>query len=69
MIKEKILKGIAVSKGIAQGTVFIYETKKIEIFQTPILSIYLKEETERFEKAIEHTKKELINIKIELIKK
>jgi len=39
MAKEKILKGIAVSKGIAQGTVFIYETKNIQIFQTPILSV------------------------------
>ncbi len=62
MAKESILKGIAVSKGIAQGTVFIYETKKIEVFQTPILPVYLKDETERFEKAIEKTKQELINI-------
>ncbi len=62
MPKQKILKGIAVSKGIAQGTAFIYETKKIEVFQTPILPVYLKEETERFEKAIEKTKQELINI-------
>jgi phosphotransferase system enzyme I (PtsI) len=62
MGKERILKGIAVSKGIAQGTVFIYETKKVEIFQTPILSIYLKDEKERFEKAIEKTKQELLNI-------
>lgn len=59
MPKERILKGIAVSKGIAQGTVFIYETKKVEVFQTPILPVYLKEETERFEKAIEKTNQEL----------
>lgn len=63
MTKEKILKGIAVSKGIAQGTVFIYETKSIQVFQTPILSVYLEDETERFERAIEKTKKELIGIK------
>jgi len=62
MSKERILKGIAVSKGIAQGTAFIYETKKIEVFQTPILPVYLKEEIGRFEKAIEKTKQELINI-------
>jgi phosphotransferase system enzyme I (PtsI) len=68
MAKEKILKGIAVSKGIAQGTVFIYETKSIQVFQTPILSVYLEDETARFEKAVERTKKELIDIK-ELINK
>ena len=62
MPKQRILKGIAVSQGIAQGTAFIYETKKIEVFQTPILPVYLKEETERFEKAIEKTRQELINI-------
>lgn len=62
MVKERILKGIAVSKGIAQGTVFIYESKKIEVFQTPILPVYLKDETERFEKAIMKTEQELINI-------
>ncbi|MBA7518921.1 Phosphoenolpyruvate-protein phosphotransferase [subsurface metagenome] len=62
MAKERRLKGIAVSKGIAQGTVFIYETKKIEVFQTPIFSVYLKDETERFERALEKTKQDLINI-------
>ena len=62
MPKERILKGIAVSRGIAQGTAFIYETKKIEVFQTPILPVYLKEEIGRFENAIEKTKQELINI-------
>lgn len=62
MSKQRILKGLAVSKGIAQGTAFIYETKKIEVFQTPILPVYLKEETERFDKAIEKTRQELINI-------
>jgi phosphotransferase system enzyme I (PtsI) len=62
MPKQRILKGIAVSKGIAQGTAFIYETKKIEVFQTPILPVYLKEETGRFEKALEKTRQELINI-------
>ncbi len=62
MPKERILKGIAVSKGIAQGTVFIYETEEVEVFQTPILPVYLKEETERFLKALEKTKQDLINI-------
>ncbi|UCG90955.1 MAG: phosphoenolpyruvate--protein phosphotransferase [candidate division WOR-3 bacterium] len=68
MAKEKILKGIAVSEGIAQGTVFIYETNSIQVFQTPILSVYLEDETARFEKAVERTKKELMDIK-ELINK
>jgi phosphotransferase system enzyme I (PtsI) len=62
MAREKIFKGIAVSKGIAQGTVFIYATKKIEVFQTPILSVYLKDETERFDRAIEKTEQDLLNI-------
>ncbi len=62
MPKERILKGIAVSKGIAQGTVFIYETEEVEVFQTPILPVYLKEETERLLKALEKTKQDLINI-------
>lgn len=63
MAKEKILRGIPASKGIAQGKVFVYETKKIQAFQTPILSVYLKDEAERFEKAIAHTKKELFEVK------
>jgi phosphotransferase system enzyme I (PtsI) len=63
MVKERILKGIAVSKGISHGTVFIFETKEIEVFQTPILPIYIKEEIERFEKAIKQTKHELMSIK------
>ena len=63
MAKERILKGIAVSKGIAQGTVFMYEVRKVEVFQTPILTIYLKEEIGRFERAIEQTIKELGDIK------
>ncbi|MCK4453413.1 phosphoenolpyruvate--protein phosphotransferase, partial [candidate division WOR-3 bacterium] len=62
MAKERRLKGIAVSEGIARGTVFIYETKKIEVFQTPIFSVYLKDETERFEKALDKTKQDLSNI-------
>ncbi|MGQ9534364.1 MAG: phosphoenolpyruvate--protein phosphotransferase [bacterium] len=63
MPKEKILHGIAASKGIALGKVFIYETKKIEVFLTPILSVYLKDEVARFERAIEKTKEELKKIK------
>jgi len=63
MAKEKILRGIAASKGIAQGKVFIYETKNVQVFQTPILSIYLNDEIERFEKAVTQTKKELIEIR------
>ncbi len=63
MPKERILHGIPASKGIAHGKVFIYEITKIEVFQTPILSVYLKEEVSRFEKAIEKTKDELIKIK------
>jgi phosphotransferase system enzyme I (PtsI) len=62
MAREKIFKGIAVSGGISQGTVFVYETKKVEVFQTPILSVYLKDEVERFEKAIEKTEQDLLNI-------
>jgi phosphotransferase system enzyme I (PtsI) len=63
MGREKILKGIAVSKGIAQGTVFIYETKEVEVFQTPILSVYLKDERDRFDRAISKTTQELCSIK------
>lgn len=62
MGREKIFKGIAVSKGIAQSTVFIYESKKVEIFQTPILSVYVKDETERLDRAIEKTEQDLLNI-------
>lgn len=62
MPRERILKGIAVSQGIAQGKVFIYETKHIEVFQIPILSVYLKDETERLDRAIKKTEHELRNI-------
>ena len=51
MAKEKILRGIAAAKGIAHGHAFIYETKQLNVFQTPILSVYLKDEVERFEQA------------------
>lgn len=63
MAKERILKGIAVSKGISQGTVFVYETKEIKVAQTPIPAMYLEKEIERFMNALERTKKELSNIK------
>jgi phosphotransferase system enzyme I (PtsI) len=63
MPKEKILRGIAASKGIAHGRVFVYETRHLQVFQTPILSVYLKDEIERFERAINQTKKELVEIK------
>jgi phosphotransferase system enzyme I (PtsI) len=62
MPRERILKGIAVSQGIAMGRVFIYETKQIKVFKAPILPVYLKEETERFEKALQKTKLELLSI-------
>jgi phosphotransferase system enzyme I (PtsI) len=62
MAREKILKGIAVSRGIAQGTVFVYETERIEVFQTPIHPVYLDEESARFERALGKTKRELVNI-------
>ncbi len=63
MAKERILKGIAVSKGISRGTVFVYETKEIQVFQTSIPGIYLEREIERFLGALEKTKQELNSIK------
>jgi phosphotransferase system enzyme I (PtsI) len=66
MGREKILKGIAVSKGIARGKVFVYETKQVKVFQTPILSVYLKDETARFERAVDKTKQELTSIQARL---
>ncbi|UCG29752.1 MAG: phosphoenolpyruvate--protein phosphotransferase [candidate division WOR-3 bacterium] len=63
MAKERILKGIAVSKGICQGVVFIYETKDVKVVQTPIPMRYLETEVERFTKALKRTEKELSNIK------
>lgn len=62
MPRERILKGIAVSQGIALGKVFIYEKKPIKVFQAPILPVYLKDETERFDRALEKTKQELLSI-------
>jgi phosphotransferase system enzyme I (PtsI) len=63
MAKERILKGIAVSKGISLGVVFIYETKEIKVVPTPIPAIYLEKEIERFLNALDKTEKELSNIK------
>jgi phosphotransferase system enzyme I (PtsI) len=63
MAKERILKGIGVSKGICQGEVFVYETKEVKIVQTPIPARYLATEVERFTKALKKTEKELSNIK------
>lgn len=62
MAREKILRGIAVSRGIAQGKVFIYETRAVEVFQTPILGVYLKDETERFDEAVRKTIHDLNSI-------
>ncbi len=62
MAREKILKGIAVSKGIAQGSTFVYESKRVDVFKTTILSVYLKDETERFENAINKTRQDLLDI-------
>ncbi len=63
MAKEKILRGIAAAKGIAHGHAFIYETKQLNVFQTPILSVYLKDEVERFEQALVQTGKEIVEIR------
>ncbi|MCX7995227.1 MAG: phosphoenolpyruvate--protein phosphotransferase [candidate division WOR-3 bacterium] len=63
MPKERILHGIPASKGVGIGKAFIYEIKKTEVFQTPILSVYLKDEVVRFENAILKTKEELQRIK------
>ncbi|OPX17858.1 hypothetical protein BXT86_04315 [candidate division WOR-3 bacterium 4484_100] len=63
MARERILKGIAVSHGIARGKAYIYEPGEVEILQTPILPIYLEKEIARFEDAIEKTRQELNNIK------
>ncbi len=62
MARERILKGIAVSEGIAQGSAFIYESKRIDVFKATVLSLYLEDESERFEKAINKTRQDLINI-------
>lgn len=63
MPKEKIFHGVPASKGIVIGKAFIYEIKKTEIFQTPILSVYLKDEVARFERAVKKTKQDLEKIK------
>ncbi|MBE0432746.1 phosphoenolpyruvate--protein phosphotransferase [candidate division WOR-3 bacterium] len=63
MAKERILKGIAVSKGIGQGVVFIYETKDVEVAQTPAPVQYPDKEVARFLEAIARTEGELNNIK------
>ncbi len=68
MPKEKILHGVPASKGVAIGRAFLYEVKKTEVFQTPILSVYLKDEVMRFEKAIAKTKEELHKIKEQINK-
>ena len=52
MVREKILKGIAAANGIAQGSTFVYESKRVDVFKTTILSVYLKDESERFGNAI-----------------
>lgn len=63
MSKEKIIRGIAAARGIAHGRAFIYETKNLQVFQTPILSVYLKDEIQRFERALDQTARELSEIK------
>lgn len=63
MSKEKIIRGIAAARGIAHGRAFIYETKNLQVFQTPILSVYLKDEIQRFERAVDQTARELSEIK------
>ncbi|MEO0183606.1 MAG: phosphoenolpyruvate-utilizing N-terminal domain-containing protein, partial [candidate division WOR-3 bacterium] len=68
MPKERIFHGVPASKGVAIGRAYIYEIKKAQIFQTPILSVYLKEEVARFEQAVLKTKEELKRIKEQINK-
>lgn len=68
MNREKILRGIPVSKGVGIGTAFQYQRPQIQVFQTPILSIYLNDERQRFERALVQTKRELTGIKTRINK-
>lgn len=63
MAKERILKGIAVSKGIGRGVVFVYETKAVDAAQTPVPVENPDREIERFLAAVARTEGELSSIK------
>lgn len=63
MAKERILKGMAVSKGIGRGVVFVYETKAVDVAQTPVPVENPDREIERFLAAVARTEGELSSIK------
>ena len=63
MAKERIMKGIAVSRGIAKGVVFVYETTDVQVVQSSIEAAAVENEIGRFDAALAKTMQELSSIK------
>jgi len=69
MKTDIILRGIAASPGIAIGPAFFFEEKGILTERSEHPAVDIENEIKKFEEAIKKSKKELIRIKSNLVKK
>ncbi|MGA1844167.1 MAG: phosphoenolpyruvate--protein phosphotransferase [bacterium] len=65
---SKLLKGIPVSSGIGIGRAFLLDRRKIKVEKYPIKAEDVPREKERFHKALDMAKNQLLEIKENLIK-
>ncbi len=65
---SKTLRGIPVSSGIGIGRAFLIDRRKIKVEKYPIKAEDIPKEIERFHKALDLAKKQLLDIKENLIK-
>lgn len=69
-IKEDLVfEGIPASPGIEYGAAFVYKQKEVEIPYYDINNLRKKDEIERFYKAIEATKEQLLELQNEIARK
>ncbi len=67
--KEKILKGIAASPGVAHGPALVFIKKKLEIPSYTVPDNQRPEEIARFEQAIMETRRQLSELRAEIAQK
>ena len=66
-LTNKILHGIAASPGIVMGKAFLVDRSKVRLPQKKIDGSRVEEEVERFQKAIQQSRKELREIKEKIL--
>ena len=66
-LTNKFLHGIAASPGIVMGKAFLVDRSKVRLPQKKIDGSRMEEEVERFQKAIQQSRKQLIEIKEKIL--